>query len=380
MCFLADEDYIKIKSSLARALLAIVIAIMVLMLTVVLVKYVTAKKTILKRGGNKSKEHNNPWSGLYRFSKEEIENAIYNGQEILGRGSAGHVYKGILPSGQEVAIKHLNQNGEADSFLREVQGLSKIRHPNLVCLFGYCREDDGRYLVYEYCEGGNLAQHLLNKDTVLKWDTRVTILRDCAYALKYLHNFMEGCIVHRDIKLTNILLTETLEAKLSDFGLARMMNTEESKVFTDVRGTIGYMDPEYVSNAKLTSASDIYSFGIVALQILSGQKVIELNLDARDHLTRKAKDVILGNRPIQDFEDPKLKGKLNKSDFKSILDIAVLSVAKSSQDRPNIDVVFAEMDKAWKNTSAYKRMKKTKQEPSSSSAVPDTPSLEVLPV
>lgn len=82
-------------------------------------------------------------------------------------------------------------------------------------------------------------------------------------------------------------MTETLEAKLSDFGLARMMNTGESKVFTDVRGTIGYMDPEYVSNAKLTCASDIYSFGIVALQILSGQKVIELNMDARDHLTRK---------------------------------------------------------------------------------------------
>ena len=135
---------------------------MILMLTVVLVKYVTAKKTILKRGGNKSKEYKNPWSGLYRFSKEEIENAIYNGQEILGRGSAGHVYKGILPSGQEVAIKHLNQNGEADSFMREVQGLSKIRHPNLVCLFGYCMEDDGHYLVYEYCAGGNLAQHLLS--------------------------------------------------------------------------------------------------------------------------------------------------------------------------------------------------------------------------
>lgn len=82
-------------------------------------------------------------------------------------------------------------------------------------------------------------------------------------------------------------MTETLEAKLSDFGLARMMTTEESKVFTDVRGTIGYMDPEYVSNAKLTCASDIYSFGIVTLQILSGQKVIELNVDARDHLTRK---------------------------------------------------------------------------------------------
>ncbi|EXC21748.1 putative LRR receptor-like serine/threonine-protein kinase [Morus notabilis] len=376
-----DPDYIKIKNSLGRAVLAILIAVMVVMLIIVLIKYVTKKKIDPKRGKNKSKEYKNTWSGLYRFSKEEIENAIYFGNEILGRGSAGHVYKGILPSGQEVAIKYLNQNGEAESFRREVEGLSRIRHPNLVYLFGFCMEDDCYYLVYEYCAGGNLAQQLLKKDTALNWEKRVRILRDCAYALKYLHHFMEGCIVHRDIKLTNILLTENLEPKLSDFGLAKIMNIEESKVFTDVRGTIGYMDPEYVSNAKLTSASDIYSFGIVALQILSGQKVIELNLNARDHLTRKAKDVSLGNRSIHDFEDPRLKGKFNKADFKSILEIAVLCVAKSSEDRPNIDMVFFEMDKAWKNTNAYKKMKK-KQEPSTSSAAatPATPSLDVIPV
>ncbi|KAF9670205.1 hypothetical protein SADUNF_Sadunf13G0044200 [Salix dunnii] len=107
-------------------------------------------------------------------------------------------------------------------------------------------------------------------------------------------------------QLPNILMTENLEPKHSDFGLAKMLGMEESKVFTDVRGTMGYMDPEYLSNAKLTCASDIYSFGIVALQLLSGQKVIELDLDARDQLIRKAKDVSAANRPLTDFQDPSL--------------------------------------------------------------------------
>ncbi|KAF6161828.1 hypothetical protein GIB67_029913 [Kingdonia uniflora] len=178
----------------------------------------------------------------------------------------------------------------SDSFTREVEGLSRIRHPNLVCLFGCCVEGGEQYLVYEYCSNGNLAQHLLSntpRDSDLPWDRRVRILRDCALALRFLHGHPDGVTVHRDIKLTNILLTEKMEPKLSDFGLAKMLGMEESKVFTDVRGTIGYMDPEYMSNAKLTCASDVYSFGIVALQLLSGRKVIDLDLDARDQLTRK---------------------------------------------------------------------------------------------
>lgn len=166
---------------------------------------------------------------------------------------------------------------------------------------------------------------------MLPWETRVKILRDCASVLRFLHTHPDGCIVHRDIKvrwsiriesagrinnlvsyrtsrrfistcrshlpgpssivccvqLTNILLTEKKVPKLSDFGLAKMLEMEETKVFTDVRGTIGYMDPEYITHSKLTCASDIYSFGVVTLQLLSGRKVIELDIVARDSLTKK---------------------------------------------------------------------------------------------
>ncbi|XP_016481571.1 cysteine-rich receptor-like protein kinase 42 isoform X1 [Nicotiana tabacum] len=374
----SNEDYIKIKYSLAKALIAIVLATFGMIMVIMLVKYVTrnsraGRKLVL----SKSKELAS-CPGLYSFSKAEIENAINFGDEkkFLGRGSAGQVFKGILPSGQVVAIKQIYRSNTSDSFTRELENLSRVRHPNLVCLFGCCIEDGEQYLVYEFCSAGNLAQHLLRKDKVLTWEQRVNILRDCALALRYLHNYIDGYIVHRDIKLTNILLTEDLQPKLSDFGLARMLGMEESKVFTDVRGTIGYMDPEYMSNAKLTCASDIYSFGIVTLQVLSGQKVIELDLDARDQLTRKAKDVSMAKRPLKDFEDPRLKGQLNSVDFESILQIAVLCVAKSSKGRPTIEVVFEEMDKVWKNTLSDKKA----AEQSAIAAVRRSHSVGVIPV
>ncbi|KAK7285843.1 hypothetical protein RJT34_20625 [Clitoria ternatea] len=364
------------KKSSAKLLLAVPVVILAILLIVVMVRCLSKKKP---RRLVYLKEIS-AWSGLYWFSKAEIENAMNIGGEkiCLGRGSAGQVYRGVLPSGQVVAIKHLTKSNTSDSFTREVEGLSRLRHQNLVCLFGCCMEGDDRYLVYEFCANGNLAQHLLRRDSHLTWETRVKILRDCSFALKYLHHHIEGCVVHRDIKLTNILLTEKYQAKLSDFGLARMMGMEESKVFTDVRGTIGYMDPEYMSNAKLTCASDVYSFGIVALQILSGQKVIELDLDARDQLTRKARDVSMGKRPLSDFEDPRLNGKVDKGDFEAILQIAVLCVAKSSKGRPTIEVVFEELDKVCRDTEA--RMKgKQEDNSSSTTSTPSSKSSKLTP-
>ncbi|RXH82535.1 hypothetical protein DVH24_036876 [Malus domestica] len=375
--FSIDNDYMFCMSlldtfdSLAEAILSILIGITAVTLIILLIKFVTKKQP-------QKPVHSGPittWSGLYRFSKAEIENAINTERKDLGRGSAGQVYKGVLPSGQVVAIKHINKSNTSDSFTREVEGLSRIRHPNLVCLFGCCVEDGEQYLVYEYCAKGNLAQHLLSDDPVLTWERRVKILRDCALALRYLHHYIDGCIVHRDIKLTNILLTDNLEPKLSDFGLAKMLGMEETKVFTDVRGTIGYMDPEYMTNAKLTCASDVYSFGIVALQLLSGQKVFELDLDARDQLTRKAKDISMNKRPPEDLEDPRLNGNVNKADFESILQVAVLCVAKSSKGRPTIGLVFEEMDKAWKNTLADM---KARNKGISSSATPLSMSSDFL--
>ncbi|EAY92973.1 probable serine/threonine-protein kinase PBL28 [Oryza sativa Japonica Group] len=358
--FVAEGGYIKIKRSTFAVV--IVFTVMLIALIIALMRYMSKKskadETIdSTRSSQDNKVHGeviNRWSGLYKFSKGEIEKAINyaNSKICLGSGSAGQVYQGVLPSGQLVAIKHIHKSAMSGSFMREVEGLSKVRHPNLVCLFGYCDDGGDQYLVYEYCANGNLAQNLLRSDSVLSWPARVKILRDCASVLRFLHTHPDGCIVHRDIKLTNILLTESMEPKLSDFGLAKMLQMEETKVFTDVRGTIGYMDPEYITHSKLTCASDIYSFGVVALQLLSGRKVIELDTVARDSLTKKARDVVSGKKPLDEFIDPRVRDEVNIEDFVLILKIAVLCVAHSSVGRPTIKDVFEEMDKALTNTDS----------------------------
>ncbi|XP_057779614.1 wall-associated receptor kinase-like 9 [Salvia miltiorrhiza] len=346
------ENYIKLNDGVAGALFAVILVILGLG---VVIKHVAKKSNEEKKMMKKknkvglSKELATKCSGLYRFSIEEIEKAMSAEGKLLGRGSAGQVFMGQLPSGQLVAIKKLFQSNTSDSFATEIDGLSRVRHPNLVCLYGCCVEDGQHYLVYEYCPNGNLAEHLLSKECVLTWELRVRILRDCAAALKYLHYHSSGCIVHRDIKLTNILISDEMVAKLSDFGLAKMLGMEESKVFTDVRGTIGYMDPEYIVSAKLTCSSDIYSFGILTLQLLSGQRVFQLDLNARDQLTTKAKDVSAGLRPLWEFQDPRMED-VNTLDMESILQIAVLCTATSSRGRPTIDLVFDEIDRAWRNT------------------------------
>uniref|UniRef100_K3ZN74 Protein kinase domain-containing protein n=3 Tax=Setaria TaxID=4554 RepID=K3ZN74_SETIT len=370
--FVSDGEYIRVKRSTFAVL--IVFAFLVVGLAIAITKYLrninraneTTAESLKSSQGNirVHGEVTSRWSGLYKFTKEEIERAInYASTRIyLGSGSAGQVYQGVLPSGQLIAIKHIHKTAMSGSFMREVEQLSKVRHPNLVCLFGYCDEEGDQYLVYEYCANGNLAQNLLRSDSVLPWETRVKILRDCASVLRFLHTHPDGCIVHRDIKLTNILLTENTVPKLSDFGLAKMLEMEETKVFTDVRGTIGYMDPEYITHSKLTCASDIYSFGVVALQLLSGRKVIELDIVARDSLTKKAKDVVSGKKPLEEFIDPRVRDDVIIEDFVLILKIAVLCVASSSIGRPTIKDVFEEMDKALRNTTIKTKTRKEMNE------------------
>ncbi|XP_042398778.1 leucine-rich repeat receptor protein kinase HPCA1-like isoform X3 [Zingiber officinale] len=348
-----DDTSASRKRDLVIYILAILIAVMAFSLLIALYRIIkTRKRREHKKGAGSdaAEKETSAWSGLYRFSKAEIEKAInYSSDGFLGAGSAGRVHQGVLPSGQLVAIKHIYTAATNLLFTREVEGLSKVRHHNLVSLLGYCDENGDRFLVYEFCSNGNLAQKLRGK-SCLPWEKRVEILRDCSVALRFLHTHPDGCIVHRDIKLTNILLTEKMEPKLSDFGLAKMVGMKETQCFTDIKGTIGYMDPEYMSNGNLTCASDIYSFGIVILQVLSGRKVIELNTQARDSLTRAARDASSGKRPLTDFVDPCLQGQVNLDDFKSILRVAVLCASGSSKGRPRIKDLVEELEKTCSNT------------------------------
>ncbi|XP_034706406.1 nodulation receptor kinase-like [Vitis riparia] len=284
--------------------------------------------------------------GCMKISIKEVYSATNNLNEknIIGEGTAGKVYRGILQNNQHVAVKHIINDNHMETFVREITSLSHIKHPNLVALLGYCEVEDECFLVYELCPNGNLSEWLFGKDKVLSWIQRLEIAIDSAQGLLFLHTYPAGCIVHRDIKPTNILLGANFEAKLSDFGLSKVIDQGESHVSSEVRGTFGYMDPEYQSNHHVNPSGDVYSFGIVLLQILSGKKVINLNLKKPMSLDKMAK-ILTKDGSITEFVDPKLDGEYSAEAFDLILKLA-LSCTSLKQQRPSMEQVVLRLEKA----------------------------------
>ncbi|KAM1300316.1 hypothetical protein ACFX15_011178 [Malus domestica] len=192
--------------------------------------------------------------------------------------------------------------------MREVTSLSDVRHPNLVALLGSCEDVEEYFLVYELCQNGNLSEWLLGKDKNLPWRTRLELAIDSARGLWFLHTYPGGCIVHRDIKPTNILIDENFRSKLSDFGLSKVMDLGQSYVSSEVRGTFDYVDPEYRKNHHVNASGDVYSFGIVFLQLISGCRVINLNSNKPMPLSKMARALTTGG-DVTEFADPKLNGE-----------------------------------------------------------------------
>ncbi|XP_062106818.1 probable LRR receptor-like serine/threonine-protein kinase At1g07650 isoform X2 [Humulus lupulus] len=271
---------------------------------------------------------------------------------VIGEGTAGKVYKGILSNKQPVAIKHIINDEDVETFVRELTSLAHIRHPNLVALLGCCvRKDDG-FLIYELCPNGNLSEWLFGRDKVLSWIQRLEIAIDCARALWFLHSCPEGCIVHRDIKPTNILLGKHFEAKLSDFGLSKVMSLGESFVCSEVRGTFGYVDPDYQSNHRVKSSGDVYSFGVVLLQIISGKRVINMKLRRPMPLNKMAK-VLSRDGKITEFADPKLEGAYSAEAFVLVLELALSCTALKTQ-RPSMEQIVSKLEGALDKSTRAK--------------------------
>ncbi|MED6160935.1 putative serine/threonine-protein kinase pbl5, variant 2 [Stylosanthes scabra] len=225
-------------------------------------------------GGNQAKT----------FTFEELAAATGNFKSdcFLGEGGFGKVYKGYLQKiNQVVAIKQLDPHGAQGvrEFVAEVATLGKAHHPNLVKLIGYCVEGDQRLLVYEYMPLGSLEDHLLDLPPgkkPLDWNTRMQIAAGAARGLEYLHDKMKPPIIYRDLKCSNILLGDGFHPKLSDFGLAKVgPSGDKTHVSTRVMGTYGYCAPDYAMTGQLTFKSDIYSFGVVLLELITGRKAID---------------------------------------------------------------------------------------------------------
>lgn len=263
---------------------------------------------------------------------------------FIGEGNAGKVYKGVLANGQDVAIKHIVNDGERETFVREITSLSHVRHPNLVRLLDHCEGEGECFLVYELCHWGNLSEWLFSNDKVLTWIQRLQISIDCARGLWFLHTYPGGCIVHRDIKPTNILLNVNFQAKLADFGLSKIIDTGLSHVSSEVRGTFGYMDPEYQKNSRVNPSSDVYSFGIVLLQLLSGRRVINIDLQRPMPLGKLAKTLTRGGS-MTEFADPKLNGDYSFKAFEYMVNLAVSCIGMKQQ-RPSMEQVVVGVEKA----------------------------------
>ncbi|KAK4402804.1 putative receptor-like protein kinase [Sesamum angolense] len=302
---------------------------------------------ITARDGSYSKEPSS-----VEISLREVLSATNNlrASNFIGQGVAGKVYKGVLSNGQRIAVKHITNDGHMETFVREVTSLSHIKHPNLVELLGHCDGEDESFLVYELCDNGNLSEWLFGKQKSLTWIQRLDIAIDSARGLCFLHTYPDGCIVHRDVKPTNILLGTNFRAKLSDFGLSKVICMGLSYVSSEVRGTFGYVDPEYQKNRHVHSSTDVYSFGIVLLQLLSGQRVINLEATRPIPLTKMAKNLGRGG-DVTEFADPKLNGEYSVEGFRVMFRLA-LSCTGLKQQRPSMEKVVAVLEKARRVSEA----------------------------
>ncbi|KAJ0983589.1 hypothetical protein J5N97_011844 [Dioscorea zingiberensis] len=233
-----------------------------------------------RRRENRVSDGMNTESGLF-FRYRELKTITNNFSDRLGGGGFGSVFKGTMPDMTLVAVKMLEGSRQGEKqFRAEVCTMGIIQHVNLVRLRGFCCEEDKRLLVYDLMRNGSLDSHLFEKrDEVLNWKMRYEIALGVARGLVYLHEKCRDCIIHCDIKPENILLDENFCPKLADFGLAKLMGREFSRVLTSMRGTVGYLAPEWITGLPITPKADVYSYGMVLFELISGRRNISQDGD-----------------------------------------------------------------------------------------------------
>ncbi|XP_040995962.1 putative receptor protein kinase ZmPK1 [Juglans microcarpa x Juglans regia] len=300
-------------------------------------------------------------TGFRRFTYVELKKATKDFNEEIGRGAGGIVYKGVLPDNRAVAIKRLNESNQGEGeFLAEVSIIGRINHMNLIEMWGYCAEGKRRLLVYEYMEHGTLAQNLSSH--ALDWKKRFDIAAGTAKGLAYLHEECLEWVLHCDVKPQNILLDSNYQPKVADFGLSKLQNRNlENASFSRIRGTRGYMAPEWVFNLPITSKVDVYSYGIVVLEMVTGKGPTK-GVQATDSggetepkrlvawVREKRNEAAAMASWVQEIVDPILEGSYEEGKMETLINVALQCVEEEKDARPSMRQV-AEMLLCQENDS-----------------------------
>ncbi|KZV43684.1 putative receptor-like protein kinase [Dorcoceras hygrometricum] len=284
------------------------------------------------------------WGHWFTLRDLELATNKFSRDNVIGEGGYGVVYRGQLINSTPVAVKKLlNDMGQAEKEFRvEVEAIGNVRHKNLVRLLGYCIEGTHRMLVYEYVDNGNLEQWLhgaMRHHGFLTWEARMKILLGTAKALAYLHEAIEPKVVHRDIKSSNILIDEDFNAKVSDFGLAKLLGAGKSHITTRVMGTFGYVAPEYANTGLLNEKSDVYSFGIVLLEVITGRDPIDYGRPAPEVNMVEWLKMMVGSRRSEEVVDSKIDMRPPTRALKRALLTALRCVDPDSDKRPRMSQV-----------------------------------------
>ncbi|RWR89224.1 serine/threonine-protein kinase CDL1 [Cinnamomum micranthum f. kanehirae] len=285
--------------------------------------------------------------GMQVFTFKQLHSATggFGKTNVVGHGGFGSVYRGVLPDGRKIAVKLMDRCGKQgeEEFKMEVELLSRLRSPYLLALLGYCSDNDHKLLVYEFMANGGLQEHLYPESagshggvSKLDWGTRMRIALEAAKGLEYLHEHVSPPVIHRDFKSSNILLDKNFHAKVSDFGLAKLGSEKAGgHVSTRVLGTQGYVAPEYALTGHLTTKSDVYSYGVVLLELLTGRVPVDMKRSpgegvlvswALPHLTDREK--------VVQIMDPSLEGQYSMKEVIQVAAIAAMCVQPEADYRP----------------------------------------------
>ncbi|KZV24300.1 putative leucine-rich repeat receptor-like protein kinase [Dorcoceras hygrometricum] len=292
------------------------------------------------------------------FSYDELRKCTNNFSESneIGSGGYGKVYRGMISSGKLVAIKkaQLGSMQGGLEFKTEIELLSRVHHKNLVGLVGFCFEQGEQLLVYEFMMNGTLRENLTGRNgTHLDWKRRIRIALGSARGLAYLHELAHPPIIHRDVKSTNILLDENLTAKVADFGLSKLVSETSEHVSTQVKGTLGYLDPEYYMTQQLTEKSDVYSFGVVMLELITAKQPIEKG----KYIVREIRTAMdksdESHYGLKEMIDPAIRNTPNLVGFSRFVELAMQCVEESASDRPTMNEVVKTLESILHNDGLH---------------------------